>query len=105
MASPPILIGALAQLVERLFCKQEDVGSNPMGSTNCIGSSVGSSGRLKSVATVVRFHPDAPNQRGLAEWFKAAVLKTEAGENLPWVRIPHPLPNDVGRLLVTELVS
>jgi hypothetical protein len=27
----------------------------------------------------------------VAEWFKAAVLKTAAGESPPWVRIP-PLP-------------
>ena len=27
----------------------------------------------------------------VAEWFKAAVLKTAVGESLPWVRIP-PLP-------------
>ena len=27
----------------------------------------------------------------MAEWFKAAVLKTAVGESLPWVRIP-PLP-------------
>ena len=27
----------------------------------------------------------------MAEWFKAAVLKTAVGESLPWVRIP-PCP-------------
>jgi hypothetical protein len=27
----------------------------------------------------------------VAEWFKAAVLKTAVGASLPWVRIP-PLP-------------
>jgi len=27
----------------------------------------------------------------VAEWFKAAVLKTAVGESPPWVRIP-PLP-------------
>jgi hypothetical protein len=29
----------------------------------------------------------------VAEWFKAAVLKTAVGASLPWVRIPpHPPP-------------
>jgi hypothetical protein len=30
----------------------------------------------------------------VAEWFKAAVLKTAVGASSPWVRIP-PLPPDV----------
>jgi hypothetical protein len=30
----------------------------------------------------------------VAEWFKAAVLKTAVGESLPWVRIP-PLPPNI----------
>ena len=28
----------------------------------------------------------------MAEWFKAAVLKTAEGSNLPWVRIPLSPP-------------
>ena len=28
----------------------------------------------------------------MAEWFKAAVLKTAVGVSLPWVRIPLPPP-------------
>lgn len=30
-----LLKGALAQLVERLLCKQDVIGSNPLGSTRC----------------------------------------------------------------------
>ena len=30
----PPAYGALAQLVERLLCKQDVIGSNPLGSTN-----------------------------------------------------------------------
>ena len=33
----------------------------------------------------------SPPAGRVAEWFKAAVLKTAVGESLPWVRIP-PLP-------------
>lgn len=29
---------------------------------------------------------------GVAEWFKAVVLKTTEGSRLPWVRIPPPPP-------------
>src|SRR5690606_15196468 len=43
-------------------------------------------------------HASAPSRAGqVAEWFKAAVLKTAVGGSLPWVRIPpcppsiHPL--------------
>jgi len=32
----------------------------------------------------------------VAEWFKAAVLKTAVGASPPWVRIP-PLPPQAGR--------
>ena len=31
--SAPANVGALAQLVERLLCKQDVIGSNPLGST------------------------------------------------------------------------
>ena len=48
MARPTILCarvgaiqyGAVAQLGERLLCKQEGVGSIPSGSTNLVGSTV-----------------------------------------------------------------
>jgi len=30
----------------------------------------------------------------VAEWFKAAVLKTAVGESPPWVRIPPLPPNN-----------
>jgi hypothetical protein len=33
----------------------------------------------------------------VAEWFKAAVLKTAVGASSPWVRIP-PLPPGLGSL-------
>ena len=33
-----LLKGALAQLVERLLCKQDVIGSNPLGSTGPTGS-------------------------------------------------------------------
>ena len=33
LLDPPFLSGALAQLVERLLCKQDVIGSNPLGST------------------------------------------------------------------------
>ena len=33
LLDPPEVSGALAQLVERLLCKQDVIGSNPLGST------------------------------------------------------------------------
>ena len=33
---------------------------------------------------------------GMAEWLKAAVLKTVDGETRPGVRIPLPPPNSIG---------
>lgn len=35
-----LLKGALAQLVERLLCKQDVIGSNPLGSTRCFFSAL-----------------------------------------------------------------
>jgi hypothetical protein len=35
----------------------------------------------------------------MAEWFKAAVLKTAVGVSLPWVRIPLSPPNKISKRL------
>ncbi len=48
----------------------------------------------------------------VAEWFKAAVLKTAVGESPPWVRIP-PLPptyikrghSSVGRAIALQAIG
>lgn len=37
LLDPPYTSGALAQLVERLLCKQDVIGSNPIGSTTNTG--------------------------------------------------------------------
>jgi hypothetical protein len=43
-------------------------------------------------------------QRGeVAEWFKAAVLKTAVRESVPWVRIPPSPPIDPHLLLFITL--
>src|SRR3712207_5447541 len=40
---------------------------------------------------VTRIWQRLPQRGWVAEWFKAAVLKTAVGVTLPWVRIPpHP---------------
>ncbi len=42
-----LLKGALAQLVERLLCKQDVIGSNPLGSTRCFSSALTPVGLLE----------------------------------------------------------
>src|ERR1044071_5519099 len=38
----------------------------------------------------------------VAEWFKAAVLKTAVGASSPWVRIPPLPPPRAGKRLITN---
>ena len=54
LASQPTEGGAIAQLGERLLCKQEVVGSIPSGSTSGIGEVCGGAGRLGIRSTFVR---------------------------------------------------
>jgi hypothetical protein len=36
----------------------------------------------------------------MAEWFKAAVLKTAVGVSLPWVRIPLSPPDKIIKVMI-----
>lgn len=57
------------------------------------GGRVGSdSGRFDEVFTLRSVCAKSMPRGGLAEWFKAAVLKTVVLERVPGVRIPHPPP-------------
>ena len=51
-----LLKGALAQLVERLLCKQDVIGSNPLGSTRCFFSALTPVGLLER--SLSRSHRD-----------------------------------------------
>ena len=48
-----LLKGALAQLVERLLCKQDVIGSNPLGSTRCFKH------ELECLVIISSLHPVA----------------------------------------------
>ena len=41
----------------------------------------------------------------MAEWLKAAVLKTVGGETRSWVRIPVPPPFSLGALLALSVLG
>ena len=52
--------------------------------------------RREAVAGATQPKGEQPQRLGkVAEWFKAAVLKTAVGASPPWVRIP-PFPPDIG---------
>jgi hypothetical protein len=48
----------------------------------------------------------APKRAGwVAEWFKAAVLKTAVGASSPWVRIPPHPPNAAARATFCDVAA
>jgi hypothetical protein len=51
---------------------------------------------------MARGTPRVPLIGGVAEWFKAPVLKTGVGASPPWVRIPPPPPRRI-RLMSTDI--
>lgn len=71
---PPVS-GAIAQMGERLPCKQEVAGSIPAGSTSFRVRQAWCRAGLQNLADAVRFRADSPVAQ-VAKWPKAPVCKS-----------------------------
>ena len=73
---PLLLRGGLAQLGERLPCKQEVSGSIPLISTTWVASSAGLSTRLISERSMVRVHCDPPPSTRMEPYLDNCTIQT-----------------------------
>lgn len=77
--------GAIAHLGERLFCKQEAVGSSPTGSTilerKYLRSSIRQSSELQTQRLAVRFGPGMP--RYSLSYVVRFMIREGDGHNIP----------------------